>query len=331
MIEILTALSTAQVAALTTIQVAALTTTQVESLTSTQIGAMTTDQISKLTTGTPLILDLDGDGKLSQSITEGVRFDLFATGNKVNTGWVSSKDGLLVMDRNLDGTINDGSELFGSATQLADGSNASNGYVALGALDSNSDGVLTSADESWSKLSVWTDGNADGVSQIEELHDLDSLGIAKLNLDPSATVEKDAGNIVGLVSSYETSDGSSHRMADVWFVADKKASENATTPDLSSSASDTETGTSGIVQSIASFYDADAASAEVRPAFTADLGMPAQAGANMVGIVNSLRQFDANGKEIGTTVLGTAVVATPALNTVPSVDQLTQGMLASGK
>jgi hypothetical protein len=69
------------------------------------------------------------------TIAAGVKFDLFADGNSVRTGWVSSGDGLLVLDRNADGQVNDGSELFGSSTTLASGERAADGYVALRELD----------------------------------------------------------------------------------------------------------------------------------------------------------------------------------------------------
>jgi hypothetical protein len=73
---------------------------------------------------TPLVLDLDGNGVRTLGLEAGVQFDLAASGSKRTTGWVGSGDGLLALDRNGDGAINDGSELFGSATRLADGSTA---------------------------------------------------------------------------------------------------------------------------------------------------------------------------------------------------------------
>ena len=73
------------------------------------------------------------------------------------------------MDRNHDGLINDGSELFGGSTVLASGETASNGFVAMQELDSNADGVLSQADDAWSDLGLWVDSNADGISQADEL------------------------------------------------------------------------------------------------------------------------------------------------------------------
>ena len=78
---------------------------------------MSTPQFQSLHLGSPLILDLN-NGVLSQSLQQGVRFDLFGQGQSVTTGWLDPGDGFLVLDRNLDGVINDGTELFGDATKL---------------------------------------------------------------------------------------------------------------------------------------------------------------------------------------------------------------------
>ena len=121
------------------------------------------------------------------------------------TGWVAGGDGLLVMDRNHDGAINDGLELFGEGTTLANGTKATNGYAALAEMDSNGDGHITSADaRSFTELMVWVDGNSDGVSDASELRSLTSLGITDLNLHAQGDGTISNGNIVGLASSYTT-------------------------------------------------------------------------------------------------------------------------------
>ncbi len=113
--------------------------------------------------------------------------------------------------------INDGSELFGSATPLAGGGTARDGFAALATLDSNGDGIVNKADSLFSALRVWTDTNGDGISQADELHTLDQLGIAKLNLAATTAGSKNAGNWVGLEGSAQTADGKTVAMADVWF------------------------------------------------------------------------------------------------------------------
>ncbi|RTL32184.1 MAG: hypothetical protein EKK49_11235 [Rhodocyclaceae bacterium] len=325
------ALTTAQVqGGLTTTQVAALTTTQVEALTSTQVAALTTTQISHLKLGTPLVLDLNGDGVTTQSISSGVSFDLFATGQKVQTGWVAGGDGLLVLDRNHDNVVNDGSELFGSATKLADGSTAANGYAALAALDTNGDGSISSADTGFSDLKVWVDGNSDGISQADELHSLDSLGIVKLNLDATASSDKNNGNIVGLISSYETSAGVTREMADVWFVADKNgvASSSGTTAEPSTG-NDLQSKVGGLVGAIASF---NAAQAGGQNAESGGLGFASGTTASSVsGVVTVLNQFDANGRPLAGQPGVQGVATKLGTSELVGAGQNSNGILTNGK
>jgi hypothetical protein len=199
-------------------QLAGLTMTQVAALTSLQINALSTDQRAALT-ASPLILDLNGDGVHTLGIGAGVQFDIRADGKKVNTGWVGSGDGLLALDRNGDGVINDGSELFGTATPASKGGKAADGFAALAELDNNHDGVVDSKDAQYGNLRVWVDANADGVSQASELQTLASLHIASLTVAAQASDVIDEGNWIGLQSSYTSSDGSTHTLADAWFLA----------------------------------------------------------------------------------------------------------------
>src|SRR5690606_7162737 len=133
---------------------------------------------------------------------------------KLNSGWVAGGDGLLVMDRNGDGSINDGSELFGNGVTLSNGLRAGNGYMALAELDSSQDGVIDAGDSDFSRLMVWVDQNGDGVSEASELRSLQELNITSLSLNAERTQTVDNGNLVGLTSSYTTADGQTHEMAD---------------------------------------------------------------------------------------------------------------------
>ena len=276
-------LTTSQITGFTTSQVAALTTYQVEAMVAQSpelITAMTTTQSNHLALGTPLVLDLNGDGVSTLSIQAGVQFDLFATGQKISTGWVSSSDGLLALDRNQDGVINDGSELFGEATQLSNGQIANDGFQALADLDSNADGVINLNDTDFSALRVWVDGNSDGVSQSDELLRLDELGITSLNVTAEETFGVNNGNIVGLTSSFTTTDGASHELADVWFVADK--------------ASAMASAMSGFMTSNAVAGDASLASLTATQAATSNPVIAAQ--------VDVMRQYSSNGQLLANAV-----------------------------
>ncbi|MCH5263932.1 MAG: hypothetical protein J1F42_13565, partial [Lachnospiraceae bacterium] len=133
----------------------------------------------------PLVIDLDGDGFELLSVKDGVYFDEDASGLMEKTAWVSSHDALLAIDLNGDGIINDGSELFGTSTKLANGTNARSGFEALAQYDLNGDGIIDENDEVFGRLKVWQDKNGDGISQEDELYSLDDLGIESISLNTS--------------------------------------------------------------------------------------------------------------------------------------------------
>src|SRR5207237_1364586 len=90
-------------------------------------------------------------------------------------------------------------------------------YQAMAELDSNGDGVLDASDAGFKDLRVWVDANHDGVTDDGELKTLESLNIAKLNLAVTVDGTTDNGNIVGLSSTFTSTDGSTHQTADVLF------------------------------------------------------------------------------------------------------------------
>lgn len=236
------ALKTSQIKGLTTIQATALTSSQLAWLTATQVGKLSPAQISSMMAGkynngliggkvSPIVLDLNDNGICTMSIDSGVEYDIAAAGQKLRTGWISGGDGFLVRDRNHDGMISDGTELFGTSTKLADGENARDGFVAMSEIDANADGLITNADAGYAELKVWIDANADGVSQADELYSLAALNITALDLDATASSASDNGNLIGLVSRYETADGKSHILADVWFEVAARQLEDAAKPE----------------------------------------------------------------------------------------------------
>ncbi|PSJ81461.1 adhesin [Neisseria iguanae] len=166
---------------------------------------------------------MDGDGIKTvgtQGYT-GALFDHDGDGIRTASGWVSADDGLLVIDRNSDGLINNGNELFGDNTLLADGTNAANGFAALAEFDTNSDGIVDANDADFDKLKVWRDLNQDGVSQEGELFGLTELGIQSLNVSYQDT-NKSLGNGSTLAQngSYTKTDGSTAQMGDLLLAAD---------------------------------------------------------------------------------------------------------------
>ena len=178
------------------------------------------DQKDGRNASSPIIIDLNGDGVQTYARdSQIVRFDLDNNGFAERTGWIDEYDGFLVRDLNGDGRINNGSELFGNHTLLANGKKAANGFDALKELDSNGDGKITRADDAWSELRVWQDRNQDAWSAKGELYTLDELGITELNTEYTTSKLVDSsGNAHKQQSNAVTQDGSSVAVTDVWFA-----------------------------------------------------------------------------------------------------------------
>ena len=166
----------------------------------------------------PLTLDLDGDGieTVSHNGYKGALFDHDGDGIRTASGWVASDDGLLVVDRNGDGIINDGKELFGDSSVLKDGTKAAHGYAALAEYDSNGDGMVDAKDADFDKLRVWRDLNQDGVSQKEELFTLEEVGVQSLNVAyQDSNRNLGDGNRLAQEGSYIGKDGKVRTMGDL--------------------------------------------------------------------------------------------------------------------
>ncbi|MGJ7581699.1 calcium-binding protein [Variovorax sp. RHLX14] len=169
----------------------------------------------------PLILDLDGDGVETLGTAQGVHFDHDANRFGELTGWVGKDDVLLVWDRNGNGQIDSGRELFGNNALLADGQEAANGFAALGDLDANHDGKVDAQDAAFANLRVWKDANSNGSVDADELSSLSAAGVESLQTSfTSQTITDGNGNQHLQAGSFTTSTGQLRAMTDVWFAAD---------------------------------------------------------------------------------------------------------------
>ncbi len=170
----------------------------------------------------PLVLDLSGGGFQFSSAENGVWFDLDDSGETVRTAWMAgSSNALLCRDRNANGQIDSGAELFGTATRLINGKRAANGFEALVEYDTNGDNLITPSDSIWKELRLWIDSNHDGISDRRELYPLHKGNLRSINLNYVAMDETDAnGNTTKYRSTYNRMvDGIATplQIIDVWF------------------------------------------------------------------------------------------------------------------
>lgn len=138
---------------------------------------------------TPLVLSFDG-APVALTASLGA-FDVDGTMSVV-TDWPAAATPWLALDRDGNGSIDDGSELFGSATILGSGARASNGFVALAELDSNGDGRITPEDAAWSSLRIWSDADGDRASRAAELASLDARRVLSIDLAYTSSRRCDA-------------------------------------------------------------------------------------------------------------------------------------------
>jgi hypothetical protein len=139
--------------------------------------------------GSPILLDATGEGLRLTDPDHGVWFDIGGTGVPVHLAWTlrGSRNGWLALDRNGNGTIDSGKELFGNFTPQPNSPNP-NGFLALAMYDrsengGNGNGRIDPGDSIWTQLRVWVDENHDGISEGNELYGLDQLGVPGISLD----------------------------------------------------------------------------------------------------------------------------------------------------
>lgn len=170
----------------------------------------------------PLVVDLNGDGVKTINLNGAINFDLDSNGFKEATDWISSDDAFIAIDKNGNGKIDNGLELFGNeiksntATKYTN-PKAKNGFEALKEFDSNNDGIIDNNDKDFDKLLLWQDKNSNALTDEGELIKLKdkikSIDLNYLNVNDTQ------------ISSVTLNDGSTVSASDMYFNVDLKDTE----------------------------------------------------------------------------------------------------------
>lgn len=166
--------------------------------------------IADLYDSSPLVLDLNDDGKIDVAKNEwqahapkfyqdyALQFDITGDGEKDAVEWVkpSGSDGILVKPE--DGQVKSALQMFGTAGGYSDG------FEKLSLTqDSNKNGWIEGRE--LEGLFVWIDADSDGVCAPQELRSLAEYGIKRISTRHQ-----------NYASSYVTADGKTHKMWDWW-------------------------------------------------------------------------------------------------------------------
>lgn len=150
----------------------------------------------------PLIIDLGKKGIELKALSHGVNFDLDNNGFAEKTAWIGEEDGFLAYDRNQNGKIDNGGELFGDQVIMKNGNKSTSGFDALCELDENKDGMIDDGDSVYNDLLVWVDVNNNGKSEKGELLNLKDVGVVSISLEyiESSVVDDETGTRIAQIS-----------------------------------------------------------------------------------------------------------------------------------
>ena len=157
----------------------------------------------------PLVLDMAGDGISLTGAERGARFDINGDGHAERTSFVEGDDAFLALDRNGNGRVDNGRELFG------DQNGAANGFEELARHDANRDGKIDRQDPVFQRLRLYQDRNLNGVTDPGELRGLEKAGVVSIGLSYRQVNERlDSGDRLAQRGGFVRADGTAGAAAD---------------------------------------------------------------------------------------------------------------------
>jgi hypothetical protein len=158
----------------------------------------------------PLALDLAGNGFSTRGLDDSISFDLDGDGQLERISAPSGDDALLALDRNANGRIDNGRELFG------DQHGASNGFAELSNFDDNHDGRIDLQDSVFAHLSLL---RFDQHGQ-QQRQSLSAAGISAIDLH-AQNVQQALGayDEIAQLGQFEFDDGRRGQAADLLLAS----------------------------------------------------------------------------------------------------------------
>lgn len=197
--------------------------------------------------GAPIVIDLSNDGiELINAKDSNVWVDLNEDGWADRLGWASGSDGILAIDRDGDGLVQDLSEI----SFLEDVDGATTDLEGLRAFDTNHDNWLSADDEKFGSFMIWQDSNEDGASDYEEMYSLDEIGIKRIGLiydnqtsnqsEISLKTGQDSSEIIGIEPHMDFKGESADRLSINFENTLSPGAESSTLETISSESSENQ-------------------------------------------------------------------------------------------
>lgn len=171
----------------------------------------------------PLVLNFPGN--FTQLTTNRIQFDLDGDGLRERIPGLGSGSAYLIIDRNGNGRVDDGSEMFGTTS--------GDGFGDLARLDSDGNGWLDEGDRDFSRLALW-DGYGQGAGSIASLAERGVGALYLASVDSPFTLKNAAADVLGQIREagfFLMEDGRPGTLQQVDLAVSSDAAEGVQKPD----------------------------------------------------------------------------------------------------